>query len=181
MADQIVDACCLINLYASGKIQVIVPACGGNFYVSEQVRRESMSIRQVDPADASLLLPSPIDLSPEISKGLIKECRLETKAEIESYVSFAMEVDDGEASSLAIAKSRNWIVATDDRKAIRLASESGIVVITTPELVERWAKNTNPTHDEIAETIRAIERFAKFRPRRGNPLHDWWSSLLPSE
>ena len=181
MADQIVDACCLINLYASGRIQAIIPACGGSFYVSEQVRRESMSIRQVDPADTSLLIPLPIDISPEISKGLIRECRLETKEEIESYVNFAVEVDDGEASSLAIAKSRKWIVATDDRKAIRLASESGIAVITTPELIERWVKNTKPTDDEIRRTIRAIERFAKFRPRRGNPLHDWWSSILSSE
>ena len=181
MADQIIDACCLINLYASGRPQAIIPACGGGFYVSEEVRRESLSIRQVDPADASLLIPSPINLGPEISNGLIKECRLETKEEIESYVNFAIEVDDGEASSLAIAKSRNWRVATDDRKAIRLASESGIAVITTPEILERWVRNTNPTDDEIAQAIRAIERFAKFRPRRGNPMYDWWASMLPSE
>jgi predicted nucleic acid-binding protein len=181
MADQIVDACCLINLYASGRIQDIIPACGGNFYVSEQVRRESMSIRQVDPADTSLLIPSPINLALEISRGLIKECCLETKEEIESYVNFSIEVDDGEASSLAIAKSRNWMVATGDRKAIRLASESGIAVITTPELVERWANITQSNDDAITQTIRAIERFARFRPRRGSPLHDWWSSKLPSE
>lgn len=177
MADQIVDACCLINLYASGRIQDIIPACGGSFFVSEEVRRESLSIRAVDPADPSRLITSPIDLVPEISTGLVNECRLETKEEIESYVRFAMQVDDGEASSLAIAKSRRWIVATDDRKAIRLASESGIAVITTPELVERWVKNIGPTKDEVARTIQAIERFAKFRPRRDNPLYDWWASM----
>lgn len=181
MADQIIDACCLINLYASGRPQAIIQACGGSFYVSEEVRRESLSIRQVDPADASLIIPSPINLGPEISNGLIMECRLETREEIESYVNFAIEVDDGEASSLAIAKSRNWTVATDDRKAIRLASESGIAVITTPELLDRWVRNTNPTEDDITLAIRAIERFAKFRPRHGSPLYDWWSSKLPLE
>lgn len=177
MADQIVDACCLINLYASGRIQAIIPACGGSFYVSAQVQRESMSIRQIDPADAALLIPSPINLAPDFSSGLIRECRLETKAEIESYVNFSAEVDDGEASSLAIAKSRKWIIATDDRKAIRLASEAGISVITTPELIERWIKATRPSEDEARQTIHAIERFARFRPRRGTPLHDWWTSL----
>jgi len=57
MSDQIVDACCLINLYASGQIQAMIPACGGSFHLSEQVQRESLMIRQVDPADASLLIP----------------------------------------------------------------------------------------------------------------------------
>ena len=47
-------------------------------------------------------------------------------------VEFAAQIDDGEASCLAIAKSRGWLVATDDRKAIRLAVKSGISVITTP-------------------------------------------------
>jgi predicted nucleic acid-binding protein len=181
MANPIVDACCLINLYASGRIQAIVQACGEGVYVSEEVRRESLSIRKVDPADASLLIPSPIDISLEISAGLIKECRLETKEEMESYVNFASKVDDGEASSLAIAKSRNWTVATDDRKAIRLADESGIAVITTPEFVEHWVKNTTPTDVEIVKAIRAIERFAKFRPRRSDPRYDWWVSMLSTE
>jgi len=175
--DKIIDACCLINLYASGRIQAIIPACGGSIFVSAEVARESMSIRKVDPADTSLLTPSPIDLSQEISIALIKECRLETEEEIESYVQFAVQVDDGEASSLAIAKSRGWIVATDDRKAIRLATESGIAVITTPELIERWAKNAGPNEYEIAQTIHAIERFARFHPRRGSPLYDWWTSM----
>jgi hypothetical protein len=178
MSDHIVDACTLINLYASGQFQAIIPACGGNFHVSEQVQRESLSIREPDPADASLLIPSPIDLSNEITSGLIKECRLEGKVEFEHYVNFAIHVDDGEASSLAIALSRKWTLATDDRKAIRLATESGIPVITTPELVERWSNATKPTNDEIADTLRAIERFAKFRPRRGNPLHEWWTSMI---
>jgi predicted nucleic acid-binding protein len=177
MADQIVDACSLINLYASGRIQAIIPACGGRFYVSEQVRNESVSIRQVDPVDTSVLIPSPIDLMPEISIGLIRECRLETKEEIELYIDFAVHVDDGEASSLAIAKSRNWTVATDDRKAIRMASESGIAVITTPELIERWANATSATDDEIALAVHAIERFARFRPRRDSALYDWWMSI----
>lgn len=178
MAEQIVDACSLINIYASGKIRAIIPACGGSFYVSKQVQGESLSIRQPDPADPSLLIPSPIDLSKEIADGMIKECQLEGKEELETYVNFAIHVDDGEASSLAIAKSRKWMVATDDRKAIMLAKDSGITVITTPELVELWAKTAKATDKEIAETIRAIERFARFRPRRASPLYEWWTSKL---
>ncbi len=178
MADQIIDACCLINLYASGRIEGIIPACGGEFHVTEQVQRESLSIRQVDPADESLLVSVPLNLLPEIASGLIKECRLESQEEIESYVDFATQVDDGEASSLAIAKSRNWTIATDDRKAIRLAAESGIDFITTPELIRRWATTGAVSDDEITQAILAIDCFAKFRPRRGDPHLQWWLDNL---
>lgn len=180
MADQIVDACCLINLYASGRIQDIIPACGGSFYVSEQVRFESLSIRQADPNDPSLLIASPINLAEAVSHGLIKDCRLEGDTEIESYVEFAAQLDDGEASCLAIAKSRDWLVATDDRKAMRVAAESGISIITTPELLDFWVKANSPTGQEIIQTLRAIERFANFRPQRASPLHDWWKSFSDS-
>ena len=180
MADQIIDACCLINLYASGKIHDILPAFGGKFYVSEQVGRESMSIRQPDPVDPSLLVVSPIDLSSEFSSGLLLSCRVEGAAEIQSYLEFATQLDDGEASCLAIAKSRGWLVTTDDRKAIRVASESGIAVITTPELIERWVAAARPSPREIMETLHYIERFASFRPRRVSPLYRWWMTSIQS-
>jgi hypothetical protein len=177
MADPIVDACCLINLYASGRVESIIPACRGVFHVSDQVRGESLSIRQPDPDDPSLLVPSPIDLSQAIAGGLIRECRLESPEEVKLFVTFAAQLDEGEASCLAIAKSRGWIVATDDRKAIRLATESAIPVVTTPELVECWAATDNATDEEVVDVLRNIERFARFRPRRTSPLHDWWTGF----
>jgi hypothetical protein len=177
MPDQIIDACCLINLYASGKLPEILAACEGTFSVSDQVRRESLSIRQPDEHDPSLLIVSPINLDDSLSPGLIQACQLHGPAELESYIQFAALLDDGEACCLAIAKSRGWTVATDDRKAIRIASECGIAVITTPELIARWAQTNNPTPAELVETLRCIERFANFRPRRTSPFHNWWVSL----
>jgi len=180
MSEQILDACCLINLFASGSVRSIIESCEGEFYVSNQARGESLTIRQPDSKDASLLVPVPIDLSELIADGTVKECRVEGEAEHRSYVEFAAQLDDGEASCLAIAKSRGWLVATDDRKAIRWASAAGIKVITTPELVELWAKASNSTNDDIAKVIRAIERFARFRPRNASPRHDWWTAIIES-
>lgn len=176
MADKIVDACSLINLYASGKFGSIIASCGGEFYVSEQVQSECLMIRQPHPDDDSVLIPSPIDLSEAISDGILKQCRLEGDAEIEAFIEFAAQVDDGEASCLAIAKSRGWLVATDDQKAIRVASEAGISVITTPELLQRWMGIASPTDAVVAEALLSIERFANFRPRRESALYDWWTT-----
>jgi len=176
MTDKIVDASSLINLYASGKLEVVLPSCGGTFYVPDQVRNEAQSIRQPDEHDPSLLVSTPIDLNSAIAEGLIQECQLNGDAELESYVQFAALVDDGEASCLAIAKSRGWIVATDDRKAIRIATEAGIAVVTTPELVERWATACHATSAEVSDVLIRIERFARFRPRGDSPFFSWWES-----
>jgi len=177
MADQIIDACCLINLYASGSEAAILQACGGVF-ISDEVRAEALTIRQPDPGDPSKLVAVTIDLSDVLSTGLLRECRIESEDELDAFVKFATMIDDGEASCLALAQSRGWIVATDDRKAIRIATESGISVITTPELVQRWIDLNVPDEDEVVEALRRIERFASFRPHRSSPLHGWWDSLV---
>jgi len=48
MADQIVDACCLINLYASGRDARILQACRGVF-VPDHVRGEALTIPSTRP------------------------------------------------------------------------------------------------------------------------------------
>lgn len=177
MVEQIIDACCLINLYASGNIKDVISASGATFHVSEQVRSESLLIRQVDPNDPLLLIPFPIDLTEAIANDLLKECDFESETEMRLFAEFATEIDDGEASCFAIAKSRGWLVATDDLKATRIATQAGIRVISTPELIERWVKASIPASQEISEAVLAIERFARFRPRRANPLYDWWLAV----
>lgn len=177
MADHIVDACCLINLYASGQFERIIAECGGDFYVTKQVQNESLIVRRPDAGDSLQLQSVPIDLSAPISAGLIHECALEGTKELQYYIQFASQLDDGEASCLAIAYSRGWMLATDDRKARTVAERFGVSIISTPELLNRWATLTSPTSDEISEVIRSIRRFAKFRPRPGSPMYDWWTAF----
>ena len=180
MSERIIDACCLINLYASGKESSIFQACG-EFWVPTQVRSEALRIRRVDEDDPTRLVPQDIDLGDAIAAGYIQPCQLEGPDEVDAFVRFAMQLDDGEASCLSIAMSRGWTVATDDRKARRIASENGIALISTPELVQRWVDATSPSGAAISELLGKIERFARFRPRRADPLHDWWADLSEAD
>jgi hypothetical protein len=173
MSERIIDACCLINLYASGKEESILRACGG-FWIPDHVRSEALRIRQVDEDDPTRLVSREIELENAIKAGYIRECQLEGQEELDAFVRFAMQLDDGEASCLAVAESRGWTVATDDRKARRIASENGILLISTPEIVRRWIDTTSPDEATVVELLKRIERFARFRPRRADPLHDWW-------
>jgi predicted nucleic acid-binding protein len=176
MSERIIDACCLINLYATGTEDSILQVHGG-FWIPAQVKNEALRIRRFDEEDPTRLVPQDIDLGDAISAGLIQTCQLEGQDELDAFVRFAMELDDGEASCLAIAMSRGWTVATDDRKARRIASENGIALISTSELIQRWVDATSRSQATVAEVLKNIELFAKFRPRRSDPLHGWWTGL----
>jgi len=176
MLERIIDACCLINLYATGTEDSIIHA-SGKFWVPVQVQNEALSIRRFYEDDPTRLVPHDIDLGDAIAVGLIQTCQLEGQVEVDAFVRFAMELDDGEASCLAIAMSRGWIVATDDRKARRIAAENGIALISTPELIQRWVNATSPNEATVANVLKKIELFGKFRPRRSDAFHGWWTGL----
>ena len=120
-------------------------------------------------------LPGPIDLQSLVDDGALTACDASEGAELDLYVDFASQIDDGEAMALAIAKSRRWTVATDDRKAIRLATEHAITVVTTPDLMKSWADNVRPTEMELQQIILRIESQATFFPASRHHLYEWWN------
>ncbi len=172
MSDKIVDACTIINLYGSQRPLDVLAAIGG-VHVTPQVRKESLGIRADDPENPGCLLPSQIDLSSAIEQGLLTQCDLSAR-EYELMVAYARDLDDGEASSLAVAKARVWKLATDDKKARRIATEEGIAVVSTAELIRQWAETAGLSEVEINAAIRAIARFARFVPPADDPVSDWW-------
>lgn len=174
MSAKIIDACSLINLYASGRVVDVLQVFGGEFYVPKQVREEAMSIRRVEEEDSNRLVPEPIDLDGIIHQGLLKECGIEGEDEAAAFLQFAIDLEDGEAACLAIAKVRGWSVATDDKKAIRFATKAGIAVITTPELIQRWVEAHQPTMDELRLALQNIELYARFRLGPSAPSYQWW-------
>ena len=174
MPRKIVDACCLINLFAAGNTSEILRAFEGDLFVPDFVKGETLYIRQPDEEDGATLIPKPIDLAPALEDGLLHLCRIENQAESEEFVRFAGILEDGEAACLAIAKCRAWAVATDDRKALRVAAAEGVATVTTPELVKLWADSRKIGENVLRTVLHNIERFARFSPRRDAPLRGWW-------
>ena len=86
----------------------------------------------------------------------------------------AVRLDDGEAACLAIAKTRSWILATDDRVARRLCSELDVSTLTTAEMVKSWAEESNASDEDVGTAMGNIQRFARFLPRPGSPESVWW-------
>ena len=176
---RIVDACCTINLYAAGNLLTLLPTLGAEWHITEKVVRESCFIRKVDPADASKFVREPIDLKPALDVGILQSCTA-TDEELALFIELAVLLDDGEAMCLAIAQNRGWTLATDDRKARRIAAERNVPLLSTPEILKQWATITVADEKDVARVLHNIQTFARFQPNSSLPEVDWWRAVVDS-
>ncbi|MGO9914200.1 MAG: hypothetical protein ACLQIB_05725 [Isosphaeraceae bacterium] len=75
---------------------------------------------------------------------------------------------------LALAEQRKWIAATDDRKVIRVAQQTGLTVVSCPELVKAWADATRPHSSSLVQVLTDIQTLAQFRPNQTMKHATWW-------
>lgn len=176
MSETVVDACCVINICAVDDHRRWLPRLGLNWQVPSAVLAEAMYLNDTD--DDGAPVKRSIDLQGLVDGGIFVLCSFETDREKQRYVELACELDDGEAMALAIAECRGWLLATDDRKARRLAGRLNVAVMTTPDVIKLWVDKTSPSDRQVEAALRAIRDRACFLPARGMPLYDWWMSHL---
>jgi predicted nucleic acid-binding protein len=197
--DLVTDACCLINLCAAQRILVSPPppksarprrrivaleqsksklALPFHLHIPSKVVQETLYIRKYDEEEENRLVEARIDLTPIVRDGLLHLCDLQDQAEIALFVQLATTLDDGEAMSIAIAKTRGWGLASDDRKARRLAAQLGVSVLTTAEMVKSWSENTSAADNDVTQVLQNIQTFARFIPHKTMPLHRWWLDAI---
>jgi predicted nucleic acid-binding protein len=164
----ILDACTLINLVAAGLFPDVSTSLGRPAAIVEQAAAESLYLHEERDGER---IKVPIDVS--------SLPRLElTTAELDSYITLAQRLDDGEAASLAVAHHRRLAFATDDRAAIkavrtqsldvRLLSSAGLIRTSVDRL------GLDPT--EIASRLRRVEHVASFFPASDDLDREWWRS-----
>ena len=175
----VVDACCLIDLLASRQAEAILRATGHAWHVPSSVQAEVQYVRQHDPDTPGSYMNVPTDLTPLVESGVLTPCQPDDPREQARYIHYAtLFRSDGEAMCLALAESRGWIVATDDRKAILLAQQAGLSVVSCPELVKAWADATRPDATSLVQVLTDIQSFAQFRPNQTMKEASWWMSRV---
>jgi len=170
------DACCLINLFATDRPGEILAALPHRFAVSRYVaEKEVLRVRTPEG-------PRRFTVEELAHAGHLAIFDLESEAELAQWVRFASVLDDGEASICALAITRGGRVATDDRKAIRILGEQQpeIRVLQTPELLHAWAHEATVTEKELRQTLAATRERARFIPRRDVPHAEWWHRYFQS-
>jgi hypothetical protein len=175
LPDAVIDACCVIDLLASGHFEEILRAAGFVWHLPTVVQSEVQYVRQYDPAQPGQTLKIAVDLSALIASGLLELCGPTDQTEQDRFVQYAAQFrSDGEAMCIALAEQRKWALATDDRKAIRVARQAGLTVVSCPELVKRWADATKPDQATLCNALQGIQVLAQFRPNPTMPEYQWW-------
>jgi hypothetical protein len=172
----VVDACCLLNLCASGRLREVLSLGAGRRIVASRAHAECGYL--IGEPDASgVKAREPIDLQPVIQSGLLEVLAISTDSELQDFVEWAGSVDDGEAETVALALSNGarWI-ATDDSKARReiAARVPALRLLDTPLLMRHWARSTSATPEALREVLRAIESRARFWPAGDAEHGSWW-------
>lgn len=173
----VLDACSLLNLVASRRFPEIARATPADFLVPEQAATEALYVRRGGSgADADER--EPVDLSDFQEFGLLTVGCFEAPAELSSFVSFAAEMDDGEAAACAMAVHRGGTLVSDDRKARRIMSQAspGTQLLTTSEVIKAWAERTGIEANALAHLLTDVEERGNFRPSRHDSLGSWWNA-----
>jgi predicted nucleic acid-binding protein len=121
----------------------------------------------------------PASLSGLIASGLLTICDPQNQQELDRFTHYAtLFRSDGESMCLALAEQRGWVVATDDRRAIRVAQQAGLTVVSCPQLLKTWADATTPDQATLLRVLQNIEILAQFKPNTSMPEYPWWVDQL---
>ena len=156
------DSCCLLALRASGRLRPMLEHIPSRCVVPLDVRSEVLSF----------------DFTPHVEAGLLHLEDVAGDEEEEALVSLSLlGLHNGEAACMALALRRNWAIATDDNRALKVLGqrEPKVQVITTPDLVHHWAHAASATRDEVRLAVSSIRWRTPYHPPAWHPLREWWS------
>lgn len=162
----VIDNCVLLNLLA-GEILKDLTSSRCNFYTASLVLKKETKYlgkekKPILSEDLNFIKP----LEPN-----------ENEAEMIMKLS-KLHKGDGEIHSIALAIGREYDLATDDSKAIRLYHQYNRSnnLWTTPGLVRLWSQNK--TFEQIRNVIFSITETVKFRLKESHSDFKWWNEYL---
>jgi hypothetical protein len=159
------------------RAQEILAGSEYNFGICTVVSTESIYLRAADPNAP----PDTVELDPFVNSKCLRVYGLSGNKEQEMYVDYAADLDDGEAMTLALALSRGFAVATDDRKARRIFLEDtgdAKRLLSTPHILKRWSTRASLTTGELKKLLLDVSRRGRFSPHSGDADFSWWSKAV---
>lgn len=173
----IIDACVLLNLIATGMLEQILEIAAQKSLICVLVQKESLFLRSETEPNETV----PVKLEPLIDAGVLTVCDFENDDERQLFVNLALKLDDGEAMTLAIALSRNYDVATDDKKARRVFTEqvhNNQSMTSTSQLIRDCAEEKNVNLAKLKQILQQVELKARFQPPKSDVNFQWWNGII---
>ena len=174
----VLDACCVLNFYASGHLIEIIQSIPAQVVVTEVVReRELLTLQRL--ADENNEDISQFEAAMEM--GILAVTDFNSGSEEETFVNYVFELgDDGESASCAIAIHREWAIATDDKKAISFFQKEAphLQILSTLAIVKNWSEIGNISSATLRSALTAIRTRGRYMPHRNHPLLGWWEDAV---
>lgn len=173
----LLDACVVVSLYATRQMAAILAASGTPYAIVDAVEREAQFVfRGGDGDDARER--EQIDLSPFVSKGLLRGIEVTGEEELLTYIDLTQELDDGEAMTAAVAIHRRLPVVTDDRKALRVFERHALTSHGTLDLIRDWSEKASVDSTMLRTAIIDLRQRGNYLPAENHPLKAWWDASL---
>lgn len=174
----LLDACAVINLYATRRMDAIVGAVSTEVGIVDLVRSEARYVLRGGPGDDARER-EPVDLAPFIDAGRLRVVT-PTETELATFVDLTLSLDDGEAMTAAVAIARDLVVVTDDRKADRVLADR-VRIRSSLDLIRVWSDQTGIDPATLRAALVDLRERGSYVPRRAHPLHRWWEAAVETE
>lgn len=171
----ILDACCVLNFYASGQLLPILKSIPVQVAVTQVVREQELKTLQCLEGEEN---DGATQFEAAIAQGLLTIVDFESDEEAELFVNYATILDDGESATGAIAVRRQWAIATDDKRAISFFRKETpqIQILSTLEIVKHWSEAAGVDSQTLREALNSIRVKGRYMPPKNHPLQSWWET-----
>jgi hypothetical protein len=176
----LLDACSLVNVYATRMMGQILACVGDSVGVADMVVQEAQYVlRGGDGDDAKER--EPINLNPFIASGILHVISTTNEEELLTFIDLTQVVDQGEALTAALAIHRGYTIVTDDRKATRVISGYGVTIRTTIDLIRTWTERQAVPADVARSALLDLRQRGRYEPAHTHPLREWWDHTMEAK
>jgi len=175
----VIDACCTLNLLATGRELDIVRSLGLLLLDTPQISREPMFLSTA-PDEEGVRRKEARSTAALRAAGLLETRPLDTKELTDALVTCAARIKDTDASCIALAGVLKLPLITDDRKERRIATDvfPSIKLMSTLELIQAAAAASRWNDDDLVEVVYNLRWRGNFAPPKRDPREEWYSALL---
>lgn len=163
----------MLSLYATRRMAEIVAVVSGPVAVADVVLQEALYVRRIVGGVSER---EPVDITSLVASRVLSVIGTEDEGELQTFVDLAVDLDDGEAMTAALAIHRAYVLVTDDRKAERLLA-GRVRLRATLDLVKVWAETEQVDDDTVRAALTGIYDRG-YQPSNRHALKAWWDRFM---
>lgn len=157
MPEIVFDNCVLSNFALSGSLDVIRALYGKRAYITDFVAAENM--KGIAHGYSGLTA-----VRDALADGWLREVTLQGKIEKDIFESLSVSLGVGESSSMAVARTRKFVFACDDRTARKEADLLGIKLTGTVGILVKAVNGKVVSAKKADEILKSMIRHGFYAP-----------------